>query len=111
MSCGSSTTVTSYHIEPAHHAYIIAVQQYLWQPSLSTSVVELNHILQHHVDVVIEAEQRARELFVTFHHDPDSAVDAFVDQFCGRLVKRRGDRELRHGGMSVTRTHGNAFEG
>ena len=44
------------------------------------------HILQHHVDVVIEAAQRADELLVTTHDNVQPRPDAFVDELCTRAV-------------------------
>jgi len=38
------------------------------------------HILEHHVDVVVEAAQRADNLLVAAHNDPHPRADALVDQ-------------------------------
>ena len=46
-------------------------------------VGELLHILQHHVQVVVEAFETAIELFFTLHEDPEDSADALVDHFKG----------------------------
>jgi len=40
----------------------------------------LGDVLQHHVDVDIEAAEGADELLVPLHDDPDLGADAPVDQ-------------------------------
>jgi hypothetical protein len=42
------------------------------------------HVVEHHVDKVVEATQRADELALVLHDDPDARADALVDQFCAR---------------------------
>ena len=42
----------------------------------------LGDVLQHHVDVDVEAAEGADELLVPLHDHPDLGPDAPVDQLC-----------------------------
>jgi hypothetical protein len=41
--------------------------------------IQFSNVLKHHVDVIIEAEERPGEFLVAFHDHPDARADAFVD--------------------------------
>ena len=41
------------------------------------------HVLEHHVDVVVEAAQRSHNLLVASHDHPHARADALVDNLCG----------------------------
>ena len=51
----------------------------------------LGDVLQHHVDVDVEAAEGADELLVPLHDHPDLGPDAAVDQLCSphRSAHRR----------------------
>lgn len=49
----------------------------------------LGDVLQHHVDVDIEAAEGADELLVTLHDDPDLGPDAPIDQLCSDRTNPR----------------------
>lgn len=42
--------------------------------------LQLNDILQDHVDIVIESQQGPGELLVALHDNPDARADTFVDK-------------------------------
>lgn len=65
------------------HADIIAVEQDLGKLCVVSGVVEFRHVLQHHVDVVVKAQEGAAELLIALHDDPYPRSDTLVDEFEG----------------------------
>merc|ERR1719474_302710 len=69
------------------HSDIVPIQQDLVQPghpaALAGALV-LHHIVQHHVDEVIEAKQGAHNLLVVLHDYVYPGADGLVHQFKGQ---------------------------
>ena len=46
------------------------------------------NVVQHHVDILIEASQRSHYLFVPFHDDPYFGPNALVHQFLQKGTRK-----------------------
>ena len=66
------------------HGDVVPIQQDLVQlghpPALAGHLV-LRHVLQHHVDEVVKAEQSADHLLIILHYNVHSGADGFVNKF------------------------------
>ena len=68
------------------HGDVVPIQQNLVQlgdsPALTGHLV-LGHVLQHHVDEVVKAEQSADHLLIILHYNVHSGADGFINKFQG----------------------------
>ena len=74
----------------------------------------LSDVLEYHVDVVVEAPQRANQLLVSPHDHPHAGPDAFVNELCNshqHKGKRKPERgcEASRRGMGVRSPSGSIW--
>merc|ERR1712226_1451446 len=74
---GALWSFTSRH----QHRDVVSVEEHLIEPSHPLSLagtLVLHHVLQNHVDKVVESEQGSHDLFVVLHDDVNPRSDSLV---------------------------------
>lgn len=82
--CRGSVTCPVVRWPLSYHGDVIAIEQDLVQLCDASALgrgFELGHVLQDHVDKVVESEERAHDLLVVLHDNMDSRADGLVHQF------------------------------